>query len=242
MPRSTSSKKSSAGKAFAWPPRTPILSPSILSADFTRLGEAVRKIERAPGCPWLHLDVMDGHFVPNMTIGFVPVRGLRRVTDKLFFDTHIMVERPERFIKGFADAGANLLTFHEEAARDGIERVIRKIRSAGMRVGISIKPRTSLKRIMPYLEKVDLVLVMTVEPGFGGQTLIPSCLNKVRELDLLRKKNGHEYLIEVDGGINEKTISLVASAGADVFVAGHAVFGGGKVLENVRSLLEKIRG
>ncbi|GAB4324491.1 MAG: ribulose-phosphate 3-epimerase [Candidatus Sumerlaeia bacterium] len=219
-----------------WPPRLPLIAPSILSADFTDLKRALRQVERAR-CPWIHLDVMDGHFVPNMTFGFAPVRWMRRAAPRLFFDTHIMVEAPERFVDGFADAGADLITFHEEAARGRAHAVIRRIRARGLRAGLSIKPRTALRHALPFVEKLDLVLIMTVEPGFGGQALIPNTLNKIRELDLFRKNEGLSFLIEVDGGINPDTISLAAAAGADVFVAGHAVFGSGDVRANVRALM-----
>lgn len=237
-----SSKKTDSAAAPAWPPAGPIIAPSILSADFNDLGRALRQVERAR-CPWIHLDVMDGHFVPNMTFGFLPVKWMRRASPRLFFDTHIMVEAPERFIDGFAQAGSDLLTFHEEAARGRLEAVIRRIRAAGMRPGISIKPRTALKHILPVLDKVDLVLVMSVEPGFGGQAFIPQTLNKVRELALLRRKESLKYVIEIDGGINLETIGLAASAGVDAFVAGNAVFGkgDGDVKGNVQALLAAIR-
>jgi len=194
-----------------------LIAPSILSADFSRLGEEVKLVEDA-GADWIHVDVMDGVFVPNITIGPLVVKAIRPLT-KLLFDVHLMIDEPIRYIDQFASAGADLITFHIEACRQA-ERVIEKIRQKGKKVGISISPETPVSEIESVLDKVDLVLVMTVNPGFSGQSFMEECLEKIRVL----KKNYSGY-VQVDGGINEKTSSKAINAGSDVLVAGTAVFG-----------------
>jgi ribulose-phosphate 3-epimerase len=211
------------------------LAPSILSADFSQLGTELRKLLRA-GCSWIHLDIMDNHFVPNLTFGPPVVKALRKVSPRLYFDAHLMIDNPETVINAFADAGVQHLTVHQEACPQGVSRTLRLIREAGMRTGISLKPDTSVSTIEPHLGEVDMVLVMTVEPGFGGQAIIPSCLNKVRTLKRHREAKRRNFLIQVDGGVNLDTVGLAVAAGSDVLVAGSAVFGGAEVAENIAAM------
>lgn len=193
-----------------------IIAPSILSADFSKLGEEIVDVERA-GCDWIHVDVMDGRFVPNLTIGAPVVRSIRKVT-QLPLDVHLMIDEPIRYVDDFRRAGSDLITIHVEACKN-VSATLRKIRRVGARTGISIKPRTKLSTIRPYLEGLDLVLVMSVEPGFGGQQFMPGMMSKVAELR--RVFSGY---ISVDGGINVKTARQAAQAGANVFVAGSSIF------------------
>lgn len=200
-----------------------LLAPSLLSCDFSNLGEAINKIENNFGS-WVHIDVMDGIFVPEITFGQPIVRSIRPLTS-LPFDVHLMTEKPENQIESFAKAGADLITFHYEAAVHH-HRIIQQIHGLGKKVGISIVPSTPVSAILPILPFVDLVLVMTVNPGFGGQTLIPECLDKVKELVDIRKTKNLSYLISVDGGVSEKTAKSVIDAGVDVAVSGSAFFSG----------------
>ncbi|MCX7718099.1 MAG: ribulose-phosphate 3-epimerase [Candidatus Sumerlaeaceae bacterium] len=216
-------------------PGSVLIVPSLLSADFSQLATELRRVERA-GCTWIHLDIMDNHFVPNLTFGPPVVASLRKVTNKLFFDTHLMVTDPGSLIEPFAQAGAQLLTVHAEAARKQLPDLLKSIRAHGMKAGVSIKPATPVSAIEEILPQTDLVLVMTVEPGFGGQTLMPACLNKIRTLKKLRSVKRGRFLIEVDGGINVSTIELAVAAGAELLVAGSAVFSGGSVSRNVAAL------
>lgn len=219
----------------------PIIAPSLLSADFSSLGSEVRKVVRE-GCHWIHLDIMDNHFVPNLTFGPPVIKCLRKVSRKAFFDAHLMVEAPETLVAPCAQAGVQLLTFHYEAGQDQVESLIERIRSHGMQVGISIRPPTPVNRIERFLRDVDLVLVMTVEPGFGGQALIPSCLNKIRTLRRLRERLKTHFSIQVDGGINAETIGLAVAAGAEILVAGTAVFSNGLIKENLAKLRAALPG
>lgn len=198
-----------------------ILSPSILSADFWHLGEDIKQVEREQ-VPYLHVDVMDGIFVPSISFGMPVLQCVRRQTD-LFLDVHLMIDRPERYVQSFADSGADLINFHVEAT-DQVRETIAAIRGLGKKAGITIKPKTPVQVLEPYLELVDMVLVMTVEPGFGGQKLIPECIDKVREVRRMLDERGLQADLEVDGGIHLGNVQTALEAGANVIVAGSAVF------------------
>lgn len=199
----------------------PILAPSILSADFLALGEAIHEAE-AGGADWIHIDVMDGHFVPNLTIGPVIVQACRHATS-LPLDVHLMIERPEGFIQAFADAGADSLTVHAEAGPN-LHRTLGAIHALGLRCGVAINPGTPVDAVHEVLLLADLILVMTVNPGFSGQAFIESALEKVSKVKAWREEGRTEALIQVDGGIDAETAPLALRAGADVFVAATAVF------------------
>lgn len=215
------------------------IAPSLLSADFSDLRKCVEQVRQA-GCRWLHLDVMDGHFVPNITFGPGLVESIRPLSKDVFFDVHLMIDDPRAFVKPFAAAGAQLITAHVEAAKEDTTNLLRYIRRQGVQSGLSLRPKTPVSEIVPHLEAADLVLVMTVEPGFGGQKLIPGTLNKVRELVHLREQKSLSFLIQVDGGINPETASLAVAAGSDVLVAGSSVFKGGRIKENVKALRKSL--
>ncbi len=215
-----------------------ILAPSILAADFCRLGEQIGQAEAA-GAQYLHIDVMDGVFVPSISFGMPVIRTIRKCTG-LFFDVHLMIENPERYVGEFADCGADLINFHLEAT-DNVNGVIDKIRALNKKVGVTIKPETPVKKLEPYLHLVDMVLVMTVEPGFGGQELIPECVEKVKELRRVLADRGLQHVdIEVDGGINEGNLGLILDAGANVIVSGSAVFHN-DIDVNVKKFLSQMR-
>ena len=196
-----------------------ILSPSILSADFKKLGEELETIDKA-GAEYVHVDVMDGLFVKSISFGMPVIKSARSATDKVF-DVHLMIEEPIRYIEDFVKAGADIITVHVEACKD-VVATLEKIKECGVKAAITLNPPTPVSAIEPYLDKVDMVLVMSVEPGFGGQSFNPSALDKITELKEIR--NDRRYLIEVDGGINENTANLCRGAGADVLVAGSYVF------------------
>lgn len=214
----------------------PRIAPSILSADFAKLGDEIRDVEQG-GADWIHVDVMDGHFVPNLTIGPLVVSAIRPVT-KLPLDVHLMIEQPDRYIPAFANAGADYISVHAEACVH-LHRTVHQIRELGVKAGVVLNPATPLSAIDLILEDVDLVLLMSVNPGFGGQSYIPSATGKIAELRRTLELRGLQHvLIEVDGGINEKTARTAVEAGADVLVAGNAVFG-----ENDRgAAIRRIRG
>jgi len=206
-----------------------LIAPSILSADFSRLKEELKAVE-AGGADWVHVDVMDGVFVPNITIGPLVVRSVRSISD-LFFDVHLMIDDPVRYVDQFADAGSDLITFHIEACK-APQDTIKKIKDKGKKVGISLKPGTDVSALDDVLPHVDLILVMTVEPGFGGQDFMRDMLDKVREI-----RSRFDGYIQVDGGINRETAAEAAAAGVDVLVAGTAVFGKedyGKAIRELR--------
>jgi len=198
-----------------------LLAPSLLSADFSNLEKAIKQIEDNNGSV-VHIDVMDGQFVPEITYGQPVVRCIRKLT-KLPFDVHLMVEHPENQIQTFAEAGADWITFHLEAAVHA-HRLIQQIHQLGKKAGVSIVPSTPVSMLTELLECADIILVMSVNPGYGGQKLIPSCLKKVSELKKLREENGYNYLISVDGGVNNETLQSVKDAGADVIVSGSSFF------------------
>jgi len=214
------------------------IAPSILSADFSRLGEEVRAVERA-GADLIHIDVMDGHFVPNITIGPIVVTGLKKLTS-LPLDVHLMIEKPERYIEAFAQAGSSWITIHAEVCPH-LKRMIKKIRQLNVRPGIVLKPATPLKTLYPVLDDIDLVLIMSVNPGFGGQSFIPSTLKKIERLREIIDQNHYPLEIEVDGGIKVENIREVSRAGGDIFVVGTGIFKTEDYGETIQRLREEIR-
>lgn len=213
------------------------IAPSILSADFTELGEEIKAVEKA-GADYIHIDVMDGHFVPNITVGPMIVRAARKATN-LPLDVHLMIENPEMYIDDFVKAGSDLITIHVETVTH-LHRLLRVIRNAGLKAGVSLNPATPLSRIEHVLKHLDMVVLMTVNPGFGGQSFIPEVLPKIEELRKAIDQKGMEVDIEVDGGINVKNIAQVAHAGANVFVAGNAIFGSRDYAETISMMREEI--
>lgn len=200
-----------------------ILSSSILAADFAELGEGVRETDRA-GAQYIHVDVMDGQFVPTISFGMPVIRGIRKVTDKVF-DVHLMIDEPERYLEDFAKAGADIITVHLETLKYP-EQVIAKIRALNCKVGLAINPETSVHAVEPYLHLVDMVLIMTVRPGFGGQKYLDYCTEKINRVYNMIKRKNLRTDIEVDGGINRDNIGMVLDAGANVIVMGSSIFNG----------------
>jgi ribulose-phosphate 3-epimerase len=213
------------------------IAPSILSADFSRLGEEVGAVERA-GVDLIHVDVMDGHFVPNITIGPLVVTGLRKLTS-LPLDVHLMIEKPERHIEAFAQAGSTWITFHAEVCAR-LRPMIKKVRQLKVRPGVVLNPATPLKTLYPVLDTIDLVLLMSVHPGFGGQSFIPSTLKKIERLRRIIDQNRYPLEIEVDGGIKAENIGEVSRAGGDIFVLGTGIFKTKDYAETIRRLREEI--
>lgn len=214
-----------------------ILSPSILAADFWRLGEQIQEVKES-GAQYLHIDVMDGLFVPSISFGMPVIASLRKMTD-IFFDVHLMIEKPERYVEEFADCGADMITFHAEAT-DMVEETIEKIKARGIKAGLTIKPNTPIEAVVPYLDKIDMVLVMTVEPGFGGQKLIPQCVDKITQLRSMITEMGLTVDVEVDGGITIDNVQEIVKAGANVIVAGSEVFKD-DIAGNVKKFLSKMQ-
>lgn len=212
-----------------------IIAPSVLSADFLNLGRDIEMLNQSKA-EWIHLDIMDGLFVPNISFGLPVVQAIRKATTKTL-DVHLMIEQPERYITAFADAGADVLTLHYEASRH-LHRAMQQIRDAGMKAGVVLNPHTPVELLQDLLPYLDLVLLMSVNPGFGGQKFIPQILDKTVRLKKMIEKRGLEVLIEVDGGVNEETAAQLFDAGADALVAGSYVFGSEDPQKTIERLLE----
>tara|TARA_B100001996_G_scaffold332700_1_gene281938 strand:+ start:401 stop:1060 length:660 start_codon:yes stop_codon:yes gene_type:complete len=211
------------------------ISPSILSADFSQLGNEIKRLEEG-GADMIHIDVMDGHFVPNLTIGPPIIKDLRKFT-KLPFDVHLMISPVHKYIKDYADAGADIITIHPEAT-ENLESSIKHIKELGKKVGISLNPKTKTDIVIKFLKEIDLILIMSVYPGFGGQKFIPEVINKIKELNNIKNKESIKFDIEVDGGIDFNNAKLVADAGANILVSGTTIFknNNGNIKKNIETL------
>lgn len=209
------------------------IAPSILSADFSKLGEDIERIDKG-GADFIHIDVMDGTFVPNISLGLPVIKSIRNRTDKTF-DVHLMINNPSNYIDDFIEAGADIITVHYEADKH-IDRTINYIKSKGKKAAVSLNPGTPISVLTNLIPSLDMVLIMTVNPGFGGQKFIPYCLDKIKELKSISNEVNPSLLIEVDGGIDRSNVKEVIEAGANVIVAGSAVFNGGEISENIKAL------
>lgn len=216
----------------------PVVAPSILAADFTNLESDISKAIDG-GATWIHCDIMDGHFVPNISFGPNIVKQVSKISPDAFIDTHLMIENPDQYIDAFVEAGSDLISVHFEATKH-LHRSIQKIKSHGIMAGVAINPATSLYSIEPILEYVDMVVIMSVNPGFGGQSFIESSYTRLQELADLREAGEHGFLIQVDGGVNLKNIIKVAEAGTDILVAGSSVFSAKDISARVKELQSKI--
>ncbi len=208
-----------------------IVAPSILSGDFANLGSDIKMLEKA-GADWIHVDVMDGHFVPNLTIGAPVVKALKKVAS-IPLDVHLMIENPQKYIDDFAKAGSDIITIHFEAVKPNTVEAIKQIKSYGIKAGLSIKPKTSPEEIFEFLPLLDLVLIMTVEPGFGGQEFMQDCAEKI---SVIKENSDKNLIIEVDGGINDKTAKICQNFGANAFVAGNYIYKSSNVKDAINSL------
>lgn len=216
---------------------TPVLAPSILAADFSKLGEEIKSCTDA-GVQWLHCDIMDGHFVPNISYGPMIVEAARKSAPDIFIDTHLMIENPDQYIEAFADAGSDLISVHYEACPH-LHRTIQNIQNHGCMTGVVINPATAVEHILPILLDVDLVLLMSVNPGFGGQKFIDRTFEKVKALNFIKEQHGYNFLIQIDGGVGLKNIQQLVQDGADVLVAGSSVFKAEDIEERINQLMEK---
>tara|TARA_B100000029_G_scaffold242219_1_gene239510 strand:+ start:667 stop:1326 length:660 start_codon:yes stop_codon:yes gene_type:complete len=211
------------------------VSPSILAADFSKLGDEIKRLEDG-GADMIHVDVMDGHFVPNLTLGPPVIKSLRKYT-KLPFDVHLMINPVQKYIKDYSDAGANIITFHPEATENILE-TINQIKSLNKKIGISLNPNTEINVVEEHLDKIDLILIMSVHPGFGGQKFISDVVHKIKDLDKIRKERNLSLKIEIDGGINFETSKIAIDAGADILVSGTTIFkeNNGDLKKNIKTL------
>lgn len=216
----------------------PILAPSILAADFSKLGQQIKQCDDA-GIRWIHCDIMDGHFVPNISYGPGIVEAAAQSTNS-FMDVHLMIENPDQYIETFVEAGADQITVHQEACPH-LHRTIQNIHQQGVAAGVAVNPATSLHTIEPILDTIDLVLIMSVNPGFGGQSFIASTYERLRQIRTMRDEAGGNFLIEVDGGVNIKNIKKVTQAGADILVAGSAVFKADNIPKSIEKMTEKAK-
>lgn len=216
----------------------PILAPSILAADYTKLGEQIEECTDS-GIRWIHCDIMDGHFVPNISFGPGIVQAARRVSD-VYLDVHLMIEEPDKYIESFVDAGADHITVHQEVCPH-LHRTIQNIHQHGLTAGVALNPATSMQTIEPIIQDVDMVLAMSVNPGYGGQSFIESTYNRLQQLRAMRDEHGAGYLIEVDGGVNLETIQRVTKSGADVLVAGSAVFKAKNIPKRIEELTKRAK-
>lgn len=217
----------------------PVLAPSILAADFTNLESQIKEVLDG-GTNWIHCDIMDGHFVPNISFGPGIVKQVSKISDETFIDVHLMIEEPDKYIDAFVEAGADMITVHYEVC-DHLHRTIQSIKKHGIMAGVVVNPATALYNIEPVLGDIDMVLLMSVNPGFGGQSFIESTYDRLRELTDIRELNNHGFLIQVDGGVNLKNIKEVAEAGADVLVAGSSVFKAKDIPARVKELMDSLK-